>query len=116
MIKRRGLPRRGCVALRTIMREVARHVIGIRRILKISRMARIAIHRRAGIPRLTIQRVALGAGYTRVRSRQRKSRQSVIETRGLPCAHAMTYSAIVSEISRRMVHRSDGRNKVRLVA
>ena len=85
------------------MRKVPRHMIRIRRVLEIRLMTRIAICRRARVARLTVQRVTLRAGNAGVRSRERESREIVIERRRLPAAGGVTHRAVMSEVARHVI-------------
>ncbi len=100
VIERRRHPRIYRMASGAIMREIQRHVIGIRGPLEIRLMAGEAIRRRAG---KAIVHVTLRASRRRVRAEQRKTRFIVIESRGLPRARRVTARAGLRKIRRDVI-------------
>ena len=96
-------PRIQRVASRAVTREIQRHVIRIRRPLKIRLMAGIAIHRRAGV---AIIDVALIARRRHMRAEQRKARFAMIERRRLPRIRRVTGSTSMRKIRRNVIRIS----------
>jgi hypothetical protein len=90
VIERRRRPRIHRMAGSAIMREIQRHVIGIRGPLKIRLMAGEAIRRRAGE---AIVYVAPCTSRSRMRPEQRKARFVMIEGRGFPRARRVATRA-----------------------
>jgi len=83
VIKRGPGPSRTVMALRAVLRESRTHVIGIRGALEVFQMAANASSVGAGQVVVAVH-VALRALHGRVRSRQRKARGRVIESRTVP--------------------------------
>ena len=90
------LPRRGAVALRTVVAEFPRHVVGILRKGEVLRVALLAV--RVG-DRVIAVRVAGLAGRRLVLARERKGRLVVIELRRLPCRGRVAHGTIVRELA-----------------
>jgi hypothetical protein len=96
MVEGRWFPHRCRVARCAILTEPTQDMIGIRRILEIGLMTRIA----ARIRQLVIPvRVTVLACRRRVCSSQRKRRRRMIEGGGRPCSCCMTLRAVVTEVA-----------------
>jgi hypothetical protein len=103
MVERCGAPA-GChMALRTIMREIGRDMIRILRRLKIGLMAGVAVGGGSGVPSLTVYGVTGSTGRRLMHSRERESRQIMVEGRGSPAARGMTDRAPMTEISSHVI-------------
>lgn len=81
MIERRRQPGVQGMAGGAIVREIQRHMVGIRRPLEIRLMASKTIRGCTGIP---VVHVALGACRGHMRAQQRETRATVIKRRRLP--------------------------------
>lgn len=81
MIERRRQPGVQGMAGGAIVREIQRHMVGIRRPLEIRLMASKTIRGCTGIP---VVHVALGARRGHMRAQQRETRATVIKRRRLP--------------------------------
>lgn len=100
MIKRRGLPRRGCMTLRAGLRESRRDVVGIRSLAEIAAVTRIATCRQVCV---LVVLVTIRAGHGQMRPGERELRRGMIERRGLPRSRAMTLCTILGKLSSHMV-------------
>ena len=100
MIKDRGLPRHGVVALRAIVRELRSRVIGLQSGGEIRFVALPAI----GVLQLIVAiHVAGLAGLRHMRALQRELRCRMIKGRRLPRHGVVALRAIVRELRRRVI-------------
>jgi len=100
MIECRRIPSCRRVALRTVVTEVAGHVIRIRRSVEVRRVTLVAVR----IMQLIIAiHMAIDAGRRHMSTRQSKRRGRVIERRGLPHRCAVTLCAVMTEIVRHVI-------------
>lgn len=111
VVKIRGVPAGGVMALGTVLREAGRYVIGVVRSVEILLVATEAIHRRARKP---AARMAAHTSQCGVCAREREPRQRMIELGYLPLDDVMAGFAIRRKACGPVI--DDGRLIIPLVA
>lgn len=100
MVERCRTPCSGRVALGTVLAEVPRSVVRIRRRVVVGQMATDAC---CWQPLILVVHMTLVAGCCLMRSRERERCIRVIERRGSPCRRCVTRRAIMIEVSRHVI-------------